>query len=477
MKKNVQINANNVSVKTNSINDNTKKKKKRNRRKKKQVIVQEEVPSQANIQPAIPNDMPGQTLAVLNPDNYLEQFKNGYTIESPYEGFAFQYLDPNGEHFRTQMYKVPDGAISMSVALQFRFLDTVWPPFTKRDSVDLTGLNYSAVLLQIPTLRTFAIYIVHRHGQEFSNEVMDSFVRAMANLPGSTDPALYFPNWHSTDIIDPDDQEPIIYFCLLSSTNLLNLAPPSELGVSSTISQFRICAQGATIGENSPDLFNQGTCAEGQFNCNISRPVISNDSALPWLYLNGAYVPTEALPVAITSSHPFVIPSMPFSTIPSAVFVSEHNVFSAGGAQILNVDDEWQYVFTSNILQIFNITTGDVFSIATVPPTPTTNVYFTARLYYQWVNGDPVAQDRLDDISLIALPPIPQQAIAQADILAHDDLFSHAGGVYMPLRVWQPVFNMQQAGQYSRVYFANSDTMISDIADFNSGHRERLGNS
>lgn len=396
-------------------------------------------------------------------------------LDDPHQGFLYQLLDPNDEHFNQHMYKIPDGALSMSALLQFRFVETVWPPFIDRSSTDLTGKNYSAIFLQVPFFRCLGVYLVHRYGQEFGPTEMSSFIRAFLQLPSNLD-NLYFPNWHSTDLVEnpgTPQQQPLMFFTLFTTNALRNLEPPTELGISATISQYRLCGQGVTIGENSPDLFNQGTCEAGQFNLNQSETTFNDNvggDAIP-LVLNG-YFFVSGQTVNIASNRSYVVPSTnAFIPLPSSPWTSDHIVLLKSGSRLADPGDVLRYErVAQNNISIVNQTTGANIVIASVSPSSPINLSFSQRLYYLRADEDPIPNVVDTKNIQVSLPPITQQQLAQADVLSDCKIFSRNGGVYQPLRFWQPVFNMQQAANYGRLYFANNTTTAEEVSALGGGY-------
>lgn len=455
LKEEVKINANSVTV---------NKKNRRRNKPRKQKTEQLETPKTAM-------SYSGDTKIVeIVPPIGGKVIKD---LDDPHQGFLYQLLDPNDEHFTQHMYKIPDGALSMSALLQFRFVETVWPPFVNRTSTDLTGRNYSALFLQVPFFRCLGVYIVHRLGQEFGSLEINSFIRTFLTLNSDQD-TLYFPNWHATDLVEnpgTPEEEPLMYFTLFSTNALRNLEPPSELGISATISQYRICGQGVTIGENSPDLFNQGTCEAGQFNINQTFNTFNADSgggdAIPTT-LAGYFTPSTQQ-VAITSSTTYVIPSFGFISLPSPTWTSDHIILLKSGTRLASPGEALRYERTGNTINIVNQVTGALQSLVQIAPSNASGTAFVARLYYVRAEDDPIPNVVDSKNVQVSLPPVTQQQLAQADVLSDCKIFSRNGGVYQPLRFWQPVFNMQQASNYGKLYFANTFTTAEDVVNTTGG--------
>ena len=485
IKKNIKINTNKVVVSTksrpstpkphkNKLNQN--KTKRHRRRRNMRSRSHKATPYSATInEPELLVDAPEvleeQGVIEIKDAAHFPSEIPSYVPDGPNAGFILQYLDPNDEHLATHMYKVPDGALSMSGLLQYRFFDTVFPPFTNRSEVNLEGRNYSMLVLVLPLFRSLGCVLVHRTGQEFGPAVMQSFIRAILQLPDDPD-LYYFPEWLTTDLYDEEDGEPLLYFTFLATPALRALQPPNDLGISASISQYRICGQGITLGENAPSLFNQGTTEAAQFNLNISTPTaLDTNGGLPFLYLNFSVARVNGVATfTATSNNPTVFPPYLLNTaFPSQTRTSDHTFIAESGTTIVSVGDEYRIELRNNAVILQNVTDSSLF--LTLGPFGPSNhtAYFQSRIYYDRIENDPIIPVTNTNIHQIALPPTTQAALAQADILSKESMFKDRNGVYMPIRTWQPVFSLQEAANFGRMYFANRSTTATDIYGTNGG--------
>lgn len=436
-----------------------KKKNRRRRRKNKGAVIVEEGGTVAHFSGRMPMPSVYPVSGVIRNEPFLNKYFESCPLSQDTVGFIHTNLDPCGEHqIARQCTKVPDGAVPFSAVLRYIMLVNVFPPFADPEVLDVTGRNWSCLFLLIPTVRFGAIALSHAKNREFNKTTMSYFYKSWNSNLTLGQPNTVYPNWVST-VDDPD-----FYYTLLQYSAFDGLEPPSELGISQEIAQFRFTGWGATIAHNTPDLFNQGVVACGQFNANVSLHSVDHSGSQVDVFMNVSGTGGNA---AILVFSPALGGFPETTTIPvpgsTAVYTATETIFF--GATQVAAPGEQFVIFTSGF-------PGATFTFQNQTLTINTQLFTgfqptqSRTVQFRFVPVD------VDDIKpteggfqVLAIPPVTLTQIAQANPGVEEQLLKECGGIYMPQRLFQPVFNMTEASARSRLLLADSQTTLTDSLD------------
>lgn len=375
------------------------------------------------------------------------------------------YADPCG---RLSVYPgaalIPDGGIQQAAPARYAFAETIVPPWDKKGQISLDGKLYSMLVLQAPFFRSLAYVVVHRDSGEFTPAVMRSVQKALSGIASIAD--VTYPNWVGTDIVDLDG-EPIVSVCSVAPSILVGLQPPSSMGVSNDIAQFRDVGRGITCYFNAPDLLNQGTVVSGQFNFNVSQHSETAQGPGEMVFITASAPPaTGSRDLRIATSNETLFPghSMQWATNNGPVNVATTRVMH-NGVVIVDVGESWQWTIsfvagTTLALNVFNIDTNTAHPIGDGTNVPNYGVAIAAKVVLVGLDETKMAEIRFNGITL---PPITQGDLAQQDPNNEIQLMKEGGGVYMPLRVFQPVYNVQNSAGFAPFAWLTSLDTIENI--------------
>jgi hypothetical protein len=364
---------------------------------------------------------------------------------------------------------IPDAAMPFS-ATPFQRADlTIRFPFQSREITDLTGRNYSMLVLQIPNFRNSLIVMGNKTGSEFTPEIVADLV----NVLNTADPAmLLYPNFLTGNIMSggtPDN-----YVTSIQTTALESVPLPDDEGISPVISQLRMVFNGVTIGHNTPSLFDQATC-NGMVIATRETPSseLDNDSAeIAYLRIyvgfnrntglsqEGFQIVVNAFPSTVIQPTTF-IPAIGGAGF-SPTFTSTHTISTIEGNTIINIGDEYRYEqTTAGSIVLRNLTDIGLFTtLATfITGFPTVQ---NARLKHSLVESDDISGEFNPNFDLIVLPPIQQADISQTVPGSTIFLMKDGGGCYMPTFKFQPVFTPSSVN-FRRQRFAVLNTPGTDL--------------
>lgn len=386
----------------------------------------------------------------------------GAISDATVRAFVETYIDPNGEfEFIDQCCKVPDGAMPNSGFLQFRELVTLRHPFSVPGSIVPPGTGvegmletWTVTILSIPLLRRPAIFVANMTQSEMSNEDMLLVVGWWNNLSlGDVAP---YPQW-----IKLSDE---VYVTFTKWSTLANMEA-STTRDTPLVASWRMCHKGFTVYNNTPDIVNQGIAIGTQSQSDWAAvPSLGAEASVLGVQLGigwnaSSNVLTITLP-PITPSDDFDVrlinlPSAPVDTTftftrPYAInWYDTENVLTGSTAP----DEEVtvRYVRLSG-----PPTTVEVTFFATVAPAVIlvdTPIFSSGNLggaytyYVDLLDPDPFDSTH----NTIKVPPFQTQTMVQSSTKTTMLLMKEDQGVYMPIRKFQPVFNVQQAANYAPV--------------------------
>lgn len=386
------------------------------------------------------------------------------------KSWLMRYIDPCGEIDTPETsLKICDGALSYSATPYQRFEGTIRFPFQSESSVDVTGKNYSMLVLQLPLFRNAKLVMANSLGQEFGEVNAAELMEVLNNV---SVPQMLYPNFVTGSLVDETGLS-INYFTVVQSAGLGVIPPPGANGISPVINQIRCTFDGLTIGHNAPALFNQATVNGLVINCQVSPSPVESLAQDPSIYLHayGNWNPITNGPVFgaayVSSSLPDVLEG---SVVPfvgsSATFVADHHVRNKAGTVVVEIGDEYRYenppLPIGFVIQLRNITTDAVFIISTTPNN-TISTSSSLRLYFQALATDPELDDINNSYAVITLPPLTQGEIAQNDPKANMFLMKDGGGCYQPINKFTPVFEPSNV-DFSIIRFATVDTAPGSIS-------------
>lgn len=464
------INAPNAIIHTESNTKPSKSAKRRRRRaqKKKQ-----------EPEPRIPESSGFSANSVVKAMPVRSLMSKPCTFHDSAQAWMELYIDPlNVSKVVPGSRKVPDAAMPISAEAGFYFAATMELPMTNLSQTNVTGLNFSMLVLMPPLLRAMGIVLVHTKSRDFDAEVMSAFCVAFASVEARSD--AYFPKWVPCPLYDEIEGflRPVLFFTVLAPNALRAVEEPDENGISTLLNQFRFTSFGLDINHNTPTWFDNGTFMAGCFNCSVESSTYVENGVRGFepFWLQATILTGTNFQVR-TSVGGF--PMAPMTELdfagltPSPDVTLSFDMRNADSSFIATVGNVVNYRFVAGNLVLFNSTRGTSLIIGAF----TQGMNHVKRLYSRVPL--PEALDELIseteiEFNKLILPPTTQSDIFQMDPkrvsgkMKGDHEEGKPGthsGVYLPNRIWQPVFNVQSAGNFRKCVIVSQDSSLGDLTN------------
>lgn len=398
------------------------------------------------------------------------------------KGFLLRFLDPCGEfQVADDCSKVPDGALPNSALIGLREFLVIRSPWGDGDvsSGNPYGSLWNLYIILLPYFRHCVLLLSNDGAAELTQDQLTTICRELNTLAMASQPI--YPSWFlSTSGVRAS---------YIRWTALSALPTPTN-GQSDLVTQYRICNNGCTVYHNAPDLVNQGMIIGAQWNADIGS--IGTSSA----ETDGDH--TAATSVAITISGPVVAPTTILATASfpwSEAVVSEQDAvgtilvlqWSALYAGLLNghtldVGTGYQFNVTSvpnaapaMVTVTITLTTQDdpdtVLTTISTNPSATVGEY-SAPLVWQLESDISTNEVR----KTVRLPPVNTEGMIQSTPKAVVLTMKEDNGAYMVSRVFQPVFNLQEANTYGPMLWRHGDQdLTSDFGGLRDTHDLNFG--
>jgi hypothetical protein len=422
----------------------------------------------------------------LGPQAYSDLFKENAALTDAGEGWVQAYIDPCGVHRTSLDLKRPgDGAFPISAIAEFRFIDTVSMPFNTIESVDMTGKNFSLLILQSPLMRGMAILVCHIHSREFDDVVMSSFSRAFAQIQSRND--AYYPNWVPCDLVEivGPVATPVLFFTVLTPSALKAIQEPDSLGISTFLNQFRFTTYGVEVDHNTPTLFDQGTFVTGCFNCSVEPYTYEENHVRSFdpFYLNLNVTPgpvvhllalIEGAPAPALSTLNYV------GTLPSPLILMDFTLRNSSGSVVFPLGS---FVLYENLGALCilrqNLTSNYlVLGPVVVNSNQQTRLYSRIELLDTLTEAIYPADGQ---VNKLILPPCTQADIQQMNVSAVHGLLKdcvsarnktigdEASSCYLSNRIWEPVFLPQDSTNFRKCIIVSQGDQLADLVDGSTG--------
>nr|WPV63072.1 MAG: coat protein [Wufeng shrew nodamuvirus 1] len=401
------------------------------------------------------------------------------------EQFIHRCCDPCGESVtNVESAKVPDGALPNSVSLQLRELAVIRAPFTTAKSVPLTGDMWTLTLLKTPMFRCPYVLVADLDNAEMTQQERIQLIDAW----NDSEALPRYPDWQPLEENLAVDLART-FWTTIGWSALKRVALPIN-GTSTEIEQFRITSDGVTVFDNTPDLINQGMVVGCQYSANIAETTtelgdFGRLQGIRWVVqvqsgttasrpnLNWRSLPAVVTTVTSTglSVTPYNNPDPNGVRTPGVIFSSPNlgsgsltvniNMIADIDFTIVMADGNdspaivagqqliWQLVFNQASPGAPRNLLMRLVGSGTNP-----EVYYTFGTisnfqFYTFVNItgqlNPSADPEVRQVTTFQLPPTSMESILQSSPKAVFMTMKEANGVYMPGRIFQPVFNVQKA--------------------------------
>lgn len=422
--------------------------------------------------------------------------------------FIHRHCNPCGEMVTfTEHSKVPDGSLPNSTILELREVFIVRSPPAAAASgtverVPLDGTMWTLTCIHMPMFRHPMILVANMDNAEMSLTDRERLAYLWNHTPGYP----YYPNWAPMY-----SGETVAYWSVVRWSGLQSVTPPSG-GQVAAIEQYRITADGVTCFNNTPDLINQGMLCAAQWNTNkgvkVSEETEDTIGASTNLLIYSTVAAVDVGGTLLTryfiafqlpfggfvpdnttaGSGAVNVPMQPFGqmlSLPAAAGQS-----GAGGTftttvtytleQSITVDGT---TYASGTVFTVNLTRASAGPLTVLITTPgaTADAPVTFRTYtvvaanISAANWNSAIFDQLSvvlehvdnyQVTTFELPPTTTESIIQSTPKAVYMSMKEQNGWYMVKRVWQPVFNVQNANTYRSTYMAMPGVEIVDEVPF-----------
>nr|QZZ63353.1 hypothetical protein [Leuven Tetra-like virus 1] len=382
------------------------------------------------------------------------------------KGWIIKSLDPCGENRGKLDYgKIPDGAIPQSVCGELRQVLTVRKPGVSDMIVPLDGGMWALALLHMPMFRTPLIMVASTLRSEVQTTDLDAVLVNWNNLRDFA--GARHPNWEFVG----DG----VYYSIVQWTALDGVRQPTSLGVSDTLSEYRITGDGMTIMHNTPSLINQGVIVTAQFNADNDHVTVEPDTdgrtisanvvlsrnlvsvgGQPYLRFDAVLPGTESADSVTHYSFDAAILDDPGPIGPAitatADFTPDAGPFGYSAGDILQFNKTTGPALPST----FSVTRkrGDATDILL-----TFVVSATTPAEAAVITGTSTALAHYGALcNALALPPVAQEDITQATPKTIQMLMKDFDGGYIVKRVFNPIYPMTKATTFGPVRFKTSNT-------------------
>lgn len=399
------------------------------------------------------------------------------------QGWLVRNLDPCGEYRTTLDYgKIPDGTLAQSVSGQFREVFTIKAPGQDPMSVPLEGGMWSLYGMHLNTWRHSFMFVADMLRPEVGDAAVQSAIELLNNVQDLATVTL--PEWSLTAMDG-------VYVTVVAWSALEGVAPPSEVGVSPYISQFRITGEGFSMTHNTPSLINQGIVVCAQFPPNQDLRTINTDSEAGVTQTRFSITKGNAL-VGATSLISYTLPGLgayPWNgqvgiTVPtsgassnsSVIGTPDHTFTSSGssggsyveGSPLRFAMTNTNGVLTLNLQQQVGGVWGNVGPPFVLAGSPTQNTTITGE------GTIDTEESHTRRVNVVTLPPVTQEDLIQETPKTIQFLLKEENGIYAPKRIWQPVFNMTPASSYAPLRFVSLDSTQEALNDANGFFNDTL---
>ncbi|AAC97510.1 capsid protein [Nudaurelia capensis beta virus] len=378
-------------------------------------------------------------------------------MESPMaatsEAWIHDYLDPDGE-YKTSLDdgKIPDGAIPQSTCGQFRGTVGARYPGLNSTTLPLDGGTWPLLVMHLPFFRHPLLFITTTSNTEVevTNADLDAFANDWNNRTDWTEAT--YPSWA---------QVGNVFYMVVPTEALTDVPPPTQLGVSGLLESYRLTSSGVTAYFNAPTLVNQGVAVIAQFQPDKEHQkenpdIVAGTTQTGGTLQLGGSGPNYTLTMTIGDQVEFGGAAIPLPTVSMGpmpesgqlVFQTANLTFDVGNTITItttlppgSVTGMWQFTASNG--------------------TDTVTVDAGARLYAFGANLD-ASELNLQDINSIKIPPTNMNQMMQATPKTIQFQLNETKGFYMPLRAFQPVFEMTMATSYGPVRWKTPRTTVVD---------------
>lgn len=381
------------------------------------------------------------------------------------QAFIMNYLAPGAFENQCGSAQVPDGALPVSVGMQFRFLDTMSFPIVPRDEDNINVTNvptYSMLVIQFPLFRSLGVVVLNTTDGELTNAELKAFLDSFNSTQRET---ASFPKWVATSKRN-------IYWTSIATEAMNQIKPPDENGNSGLLNSFRFTSQYISVYYNTPDLINQGTYSLITWPTNHSTRSEVPELAVPGTVVE--YLVTEWRVNFMPSVNIFfnqlgnsTFPEFSVSTInafPSPVFVSTSAFRNAVGSFVVEVGDSLQYTYNDPNIRLVNVTKSTFIVLFALPAQSNVGGTSTTRFYRTSVieedDEDKILPLVNSDYTMITLPPHSQSDMYQQNPKTVRNLSKLSGGAEVIGSIYQPIFNVQDANTYAKIMLSEKGIVL-----------------
>lgn len=383
--------------------------------------------------------------------------------------FVEKHCDPCGEFevFRENM-RIPDGAVPSSVPQEMREVEAILHPGLTGASIPITtGDQWTWMLIHTSALRTPVIMIALMDGLPITPATMARVLEkinineprpeTVNNVTRDTHNWWRYPNWQGVS------ESPNTYYCWFGFSLLDSVAEPGVNNASTTISKWRICADGMSVALNAPSLINQGWSVAVQIGPDNKHETFGEEveggqfEAMYPVHLSAAAGTVFVITPwgTLTGSMPSAIGGIEQTTSTTATVAGTVRGAGFSAGDMLRFQVTW--TGTNQYNTVYQVSSDGGTTWTSIGAAVNTGVTTAVSMSTTWTLAGPVDAPPTGIVNQVKiLDNVSNGALYQASPQAYQATLQQEGGVYMVKRMWEPVFNMTDSSDFAPLKFVTS---------------------
>jgi CDGSH-type Zn-finger protein len=367
-------------------------------------------------------------------------------------------LNPCGEHTSNSNKHFCDGTLSQAGVLKFRLFETIVPPFLNEATMPNSNNNWSLYGISPPCYKTVCIFVASSDASGLSDDTIKSI------FSDFNDNALVlFPTWKRLTAISP-------YYYTVLQFPAADLKLDSKSKTSKEVESFRLVGDGMVVMHNTPDLWNQGSMAVGQYDTDYEVvDTEPTDIPITLTVQTGAYgTGTPTFNAYMTTGTGQVLwepikSGFQVAPLSAALLTRDEAEWSANTMAKATIVVQFDFALPLRTLTMTYVASGadaglnfqcsgsPILPKFVLPITLAQNTTYTLNM----VGRGPgiLESGSVAAVTILKNPPMSQSSIVQLDPKYSAELMKQHMGFYAVRRYFEPVLNMTEVSVSGPIRF------------------------